>query len=64
MLPSRELISILSLFFLAVEQSLAMQHFVGIYQDALKVFSIEELRYVIHHCLENVCRLDKSSFVS
>ena len=35
------------LFFLD-EQSLAMQHFVGIYQDALQVFSIEELRYVIY----------------
>ena len=35
-------------FFFLDEQSLAMQHFVGIYQDALQVFSIEELRYVIY----------------
>ena len=41
-----------------------MQHFVGIYQDSLKVFSIEELRYVIYYCLENVCRLHESAFAS
>lgn len=47
--------------FLDVEQSLAMQHFVEIYQDSLKVFSIEELRYVIYYCLEDVNRLHESA---
>lgn len=40
-----------------------MQHFVEIYQDSLKVFSIEELRYVIHYCLEDARSLHESAFV-
>lgn len=53
MLLCQQLIPLLWSFFFHDEQSLAMQHFVGIYQDALQVFSIEELRYVIYEWLEN-----------
>ena len=35
----------LLIFVSSLEQSLAMVNFPGIYQDTLKVFSIEELRY-------------------
>ena len=59
-----QLIPLLSSFSPHDEQSLAMQHFVGIYQDSLEVFSIEELRYAIYHCLGNVCRLHHSAFVT
>ena len=52
--------------FLDAEQSLAMQHFVGIYQDSLKVFSIEELRFVILIIVLNtfVEWMNQSAFVS
>ena len=38
---------VLDLFFFSSRQSLAVQHFPGIYEDALKVFTSEELRFVI-----------------